>query len=101
MVSDLIGGVQVETSYPFTRERSGSEKAMIFQHPDLLKEQRPTYVRAYDVYSLGVAFLEVGLWQPIERAISNVRRPNATLRSVPEAGTCAWNKIPRISPMVS
>lgn len=38
----------------------------IFQHPDLLMgENVLRYVKEYDIYSLGVLLLEVGLWEPL------------------------------------
>lgn len=39
----------------------------IYQHPDRLQgESAPRYISTYDVYSLGVVLLEVGLWKPLE-----------------------------------
>lgn len=38
----------------------------VFQHPDLLQGQSsPSYTKTYDMYSLGVVLLEVGLWEPL------------------------------------
>jgi hypothetical protein len=67
MVSELISDVPAGTFNRFNCPRWDSE---IFQHMDLLEGKRKTsYIRAYDVYSLGVVLLEVGLWQRIRHAM--------------------------------
>ncbi|OTA61544.1 hypothetical protein K449DRAFT_395607 [Hypoxylon sp. EC38] len=40
----------------------------VFQHPDRLYEEEirmKRYIKNYDVYSLGVVLLQIGLWEPI------------------------------------
>jgi len=38
----------------------------VYQHPHRLREKnRPRYIKTYDVYSLGVVLLEIGLWEPL------------------------------------
>ena len=67
MVSELISNIPAGTFNRFNCPRWDSE---IFQHLDLLEGQRKTsYIRAYDIYSLGVVLLEVGLWQRIGHAM--------------------------------
>ncbi|KAF9641145.1 hypothetical protein BFW01_g504 [Lasiodiplodia theobromae] len=40
----------------------------IYQHPDRLREEdSPRYIKTYDVYSLGVLLLEIGLWEPLRK----------------------------------
>lgn len=38
----------------------------VFRHPDQLQAQSSLrYIKTYDIYSLGVVLLEVGLWEPL------------------------------------
>ena len=39
----------------------------IYRHPHTARGQRSAYKSAYDLYSLGVVLLEIGLWMPISR----------------------------------
>ena len=39
----------------------------IYRHPHTARGQRSTYKSSYDLYSLGVVLLEIGLWMPISR----------------------------------
>lgn len=39
----------------------------IYRHPRVHSGQRNLYKPAYDIYSLGIIFLEVGLWMPIHQ----------------------------------
>ncbi|KAI1097308.1 hypothetical protein F4804DRAFT_351835 [Jackrogersella minutella] len=42
----------------------------VFQHPDRLQEAESKikrYIRNYDIYSLGVVLLQIGIWEPISK----------------------------------
>lgn len=40
----------------------------MFQHPDRLQGMNsPRYVKAYDIYSLGVVLFEIGFWRPLSQ----------------------------------
>ena len=39
----------------------------IYRHPRTARGQRSTYKPAYDLYSLGIILLEIGLWMPVSR----------------------------------
>ena len=39
----------------------------IYRHPHTKRGQRSTYKPAYDLYSLGIILIEIGLWMPISR----------------------------------
>ena len=39
----------------------------IYRHPHTARGQRSAYKSSYDLYSLGVVLLEIGLWMPISR----------------------------------
>ncbi len=49
-------------------------KTDVFQHPDRLQGQTtiPRYVSTYDVYSLGVVLLEIGLWRPLPQVVGRL-----------------------------
>ena len=42
-------------------------RQLVYMHPGRHGARPRGYVRAYDVYSLGVVLLELGLWRPLER----------------------------------
>lgn len=45
----------------------------IFQHHDrLCGQSSPRYTKTYDIYSLGVILLEIGLWEPLRAVIFEV-----------------------------
>lgn len=39
----------------------------IYRHPRINRGQRSAYKTAYDLYSLGIILIEIGLWMPISR----------------------------------
>ena len=39
----------------------------IYRHPHTYRGQRSAYKSAYDLYSLGIILIEIGLWMPISR----------------------------------
>lgn len=39
----------------------------IYRHPRTTRGQRSSYKPAYDLYSLGIILLEIGLWMPVSR----------------------------------
>jgi hypothetical protein len=53
----------------------------IYQHPDRLKEQSSArFITTYDVYSLGVVLLELGLWRPLRRYEKQLSVPSVDER---------------------
>ncbi|KAL9473687.1 hypothetical protein ACSS6W_008067 [Trichoderma asperelloides] len=49
----------------------------IFQHPDRLQGAKsPRYVQCYDIYSLGVVLLEIGVWKPLKQVARHLRTMN-------------------------
>lgn len=51
---------------PTTTRRAGEIKLDYYHHPDKRASPNRAYRHAYDVYSLGIVLLEIGLWYPIE-----------------------------------
>ena len=39
----------------------------IYRHPEVQRGERSTYKSTYDIYSLGLILLEIGLWMPLGR----------------------------------
>ena len=75
---DLIRGTEAITTKEGTVVQYEIQRSIwefdIFQHPDRLQGERsPRYIKTYDVYSLGVVLLEVGLWEPLGRVASGLR----------------------------
>ena len=68
-LSVLEGAYNVQTAGHYYSEKNMSERSQqIFQHPDRLHLDEGNvkrYIKNYDVYSLGVVLLQVGLWEPI------------------------------------
>ncbi|KAK1240305.1 hypothetical protein MKX08_007747 [Trichoderma sp. CBMAI-0020] len=49
----------------------------IFQHPDRLQGAKsPRYIKSYDIYSLGVVLLEIGVWKPLKQVAGHLRTRN-------------------------
>lgn len=49
-----------------SHETIGMRNLRVFQHPDRHRgKDTKRYIKTYDVYSLGVVLLQIGLWEPI------------------------------------
>lgn len=71
---DLIRGKDARTAKESLSRRQDQEDEKriwdfdIFQHPQRLsRESTVRYIKAFDVYSLGVLLLQIGAWEPLER----------------------------------
>jgi hypothetical protein len=66
----LLGFDVIRTKDMVTRlegTRTGENKDGIFQHPDrLLGAGSKRYIKNYDIYSLGIVLLQIGLWEPLK-----------------------------------
>lgn len=77
---DLIREVEAKTyKEGFVRKNYEDPRWMwnfgIFQHPDRLEERAiPRYTKTYDIYSLGVLLLEIGLWEPLSAVVREINR---------------------------
>ncbi|KAF5720245.1 serine threonine kinase [Fusarium globosum] len=70
---DLIRAADAKTTKEGAVKEPGSSPRSwefdIFQHPDRLRgDGSPMYINTYDVYSLGVLLLEIGLWEKLSNA---------------------------------
>jgi hypothetical protein len=75
---DLIRGTEAITNKEGAVSRPEEQRSMwefdVFQHPDRLQGQSSLrYIKTYDVYSLGVVLLEVGLWEPLARVARGLK----------------------------
>ncbi|KAI0880261.1 uncharacterized protein GGS22DRAFT_197666 [Annulohypoxylon maeteangense] len=80
---DLIRGVDAKTYKEGTRNEhdNASQRNVwdfdIFQHPVRLQgDNSPRYIKAHDVYSLGVVLLELGFWQPLPTVVGLIDQGN-------------------------
>jgi hypothetical protein len=48
-----------------------SIKLDMYQHPDKRADSATRYLHANDLYSLGLVFLEIGLWQPLQNLVKD------------------------------
>ncbi|KAL6788737.1 hypothetical protein J3E68DRAFT_415596 [Trichoderma sp. SZMC 28012] len=49
----------------------------VFQHPDRLQgANSPRYIQSYDIYSLGVVLLEIGIWRPLKQVAHPLHKAN-------------------------
>ncbi|KAL6814419.1 hypothetical protein J3E69DRAFT_347205 [Trichoderma sp. SZMC 28015] len=49
----------------------------VFQHPDRLQgANSPRYIQSYDIYSLGVVLLEIGIWRPLKQVAGHLDTTN-------------------------
>jgi hypothetical protein len=71
---DLIRGKDARTAKESASRRQDQEEERciwdfdIFQHPQRLsRKDVARYIKAFDVYSLGVLLLQIGSWEPLER----------------------------------
>lgn len=75
---DLIRGIEARTSKEGAVREADEEPRLIwdfdlFQHPDRLQGIKSLrYTKTYDVYSLGVVLLEIGLWEPLSEAVPDL-----------------------------
>ena len=74
------------TGFSISRPDDSKEKSLnkdlgvraIYLHPDLRAadpEKRPQYNRKYEMYSLGLLLVEIGIWNTIDRAVKNTLSP--------------------------
>jgi hypothetical protein len=98
---DLIRAIEAKTTKEGAVKEDVEESKSIwdfdiFQHPDRqLGVNSPRYINTYDVYSLGVVLLEVGLWEPLSKVVTGLDRGNPS----------GWAKrlsevVPSISPRI-
>ncbi|KAK3395234.1 hypothetical protein B0H63DRAFT_518299 [Podospora didyma] len=75
---DLIRGADAYTAKQGIALAAGSSDSQsiwdfdVYQHRDRLQtggRSGPRYIKTYDVYSLGVILLQVGLWQPLVEVV--------------------------------
>ncbi|ROV86712.1 hypothetical protein VMCG_10949 [Cytospora schulzeri] len=105
---DLIRGIEAKT-YKEGASRGDSQESTttwtfdIYQHPDRLRGQiSQRYSRTYDVYSLGVLLLELGLWKPLFTVLGQLDKgdpsswTNELSRNVPNLGPRVGGKYQRI-----
>ncbi|KAJ5742124.1 hypothetical protein N7533_011533 [Penicillium manginii] len=53
----------------------------VFQHPDrLLGNKSERYIKNYDIYSLGVVLLQIGLWEPMGMIMRRLSDDSVTWR---------------------
>ena len=66
---DMIRTLNIITQMEGTNLRIGENTEFgIFQHPDrLLGTESKRYVKNYDIYSLSVVLLQIGLWEPMRK----------------------------------
>ncbi|KAH8743234.1 hypothetical protein BGZ57DRAFT_919780 [Hyaloscypha finlandica] len=75
---DLIRGIDAKTAKEGTvREDTGQPASIwdfeIFMHPDRLRgRDSETFSKTYDVYSVGVVLLEIGLWEPLSKVVEDL-----------------------------
>ncbi|PMD60527.1 uncharacterized protein K444DRAFT_612665 [Hyaloscypha bicolor E] len=68
---DLIRAIEARTRKEGAIKRDGDERSIwefdLYQHPKRqLGKDSKKYAKEFDVYSLGVVLLEIGMWQPLE-----------------------------------
>lgn len=76
---DLIRGAETRTTKEGAVKEADDSRSIwefdIYQHAD--RQQgvlSPKYVKVYDVYSLGVVLLEIGMWQPLSRIAPDLEK---------------------------
>jgi len=100
---DLVRGTEAITYREGAISRSEEKRSMwdfdVFQHPDRLQGHSSLrYIKTYDVYSLGVVLLEVGLWEPLERMAGGLKEEDRSswarelLDVVPQLGARTGEK---------
>ncbi|XDG08380.1 hypothetical protein ABKA04_007995 [Annulohypoxylon sp. FPYF3050] len=64
------------TSVGRTIARGEDNRPDIYHHPDKRKSPGRAYQYAYDIYSLGLLLIEIGLWRPLPRLVK--KKENAS-----------------------
>lgn len=67
---------QVSRSHEVDVDIDSKPKINIYQHPDKVANPARRFRHSYDIYSLGLVLLEIGLWQNLE-TYDNVRSVDA------------------------
>ena len=52
----------------YMTSRANSSISETYQHPDKLQDPKRQFRHAYDVYSLGIVLLEIGLWESLDNS---------------------------------
>lgn len=78
---ELIRGAETGTTKEGAIKEAGDSRSIwefaIYQHPDRQHgKDSEEYKKVYDVYSLGVVLLELGLWQPLSRVAISLDQGN-------------------------
>jgi serine/threonine protein kinase len=79
---DLIRGAEAKTTKEGAVKQADETPRSIwefdiYQHPDRQQgEKSLKYTKTYDVYSLGVVLLEIGLWRPLSKEVKGLDKGN-------------------------
>lgn len=105
---DLIRGIEATTYKEGVRDGNGQDSTTtwtfdIYQHADRLKgDVSSRYSKTYDVYSLGVLLLELGLWKPLYTVVGQLNTGDPSTwakelsRIVPNLGPRVGGRYQRI-----
>ncbi|KAF2256094.1 hypothetical protein BU26DRAFT_526630 [Trematosphaeria pertusa] len=77
----LVGFDAVKEDYSLTDGNGIPDADSLYQHPDrLFVVPRPKYGVVHDIHSLGMVFLEIALWKPLERYRPKLLSPDGEVR---------------------
>lgn len=54
------------------RHYDGDQLKNLYRHPRIQNQDRPTFTRLHDIYSLGIVLLEIAIWQTAQRIVESV-----------------------------
>jgi hypothetical protein len=62
-----------------TEDPALEQGANLYRHPDLLRTDRASFCKAFDLYALGCVLIEVGFWQNLTTVLLHFQRNEAAV----------------------
>lgn len=56
----------------------------LYQHPMYLRRPRPSFKKAFDIFSVACTLLEIGLWESLQKIITRHRDSSTSSRDIPK-----------------
>lgn len=88
-----FGFARLSSAYDATEPVDNDPIYAQYRHPDVQGEERESFSKKYDVYSLGLILIEIAYWKPLRKLVSENRNASENLkrlkRDVLESGDLA------------
>lgn len=75
-----FGFARLSSAYDATEPVDNDPVYAQYRHPDVQGEERESFSKKYDVYSLGLVLIEIAYWKPLRKLVSENRNASENLK---------------------